>query len=160
MFLLQRLRDEAHRFAITFHRKLRRERNFRSVLEEVSGIGDKRKRALLAHFGSLKRIRAAGIDEIAAVPGFNARLAERVHRFLSAEGAAKAAEAEAREAASRAADDADLPGEVREESGVAAVSAVAVVDRDDVAFDAAQAELEALEDAEVTDLADESDSES
>jgi excinuclease ABC subunit C len=160
MFLLQRLRDEAHRFAITFHRKLRRERNFRSVLEEVPGIGDKRKRALLAHFGSLKRIRAAGIDEIAAVPGFNAQLAERVHRFLSAEGAAKAAEAEAREAASRAADDADLPGEVREESGVAAVSAVAVVDRDDVAFDAAQAELEALEDAEVTDLADESDSES
>jgi excinuclease ABC subunit C len=160
MFLLQRLRDEAHRFAITFHRKLRRERNFRSVLEEVSGIGDKRKRALLAHFGSLKRIRAAGIDEIAAVPGFNAQLAERVHRFLSAEGAAKAAEAEAREAASGAADDADLPAEVREESGVAAVSAVAVVDRDDVAFDAAQAELEALEDAEVTDLADESDSES
>jgi excinuclease ABC subunit C len=160
MFLLQRLRDEAHRFAITFHRKLRRERNFRSVLEEVPGIGDKRKRALLAHFGSLKRIRAAGIDEIAAVPGFNAQLAERVHRFLSAEGAAKAAEAEAREAASGAADDADLPAEVREETGGAAVSAVAVVDRDDVAFDAARAELEALEDAEVPDLADESDSES
>jgi excinuclease ABC subunit C len=158
MFLLQRLRDEAHRFAITFHRKLRRERNFRSVLEEIPGIGDKRKRALLAHFGSLKRIRAAGIEEIAGVPGFNAQLGERVHRFLSAEGAAKAAEAEAREAASGAADDADPQSEVREESEVAAASAVAMIDRDDVAFDAAQAELEALEDAEVPDLADEADS--
>src|SRR5207302_739175 len=70
MFLLARLRDEAHRFAITFHRKLRRERNFRSVLEEIPGIGDKRKRALLSHFGSLKRIRAETADEIAALPGF------------------------------------------------------------------------------------------
>src|SRR5262249_9155214 len=59
LHLLARLRDEAHRFAITFHRKLRRERNFKSVLEEIPGIGDKRKRALLSHFGSLKRIRAA-----------------------------------------------------------------------------------------------------
>src|SRR5205085_9837159 len=65
LHLLARLRDEAHRFAITFHRKLRRERNFRSVLEEIPGIGDKRKRALLAHFGSLKRIRAATPEEIA-----------------------------------------------------------------------------------------------
>src|SRR5205823_2411194 len=64
LFLLARLRDEAHRFAITYHRKLRRERNFRSVLEEIPGIGDKRKRALLAHFGSLRRIRSATTDEI------------------------------------------------------------------------------------------------
>src|SRR5207237_4192011 len=56
LFLLARLRDEAHRFAITYHRKLRRERNFRSVLEQIPGVGEKRKRALLAHFGSLKRI--------------------------------------------------------------------------------------------------------
>src|SRR5438105_1165589 len=71
LFLLARLRDEAHRFAITYHRKLRRERNFRSVLEEIPGIGDKRKRALLAHFGSLRRIRAATPEEIAQVEGFN-----------------------------------------------------------------------------------------
>src|SRR5947208_2344315 len=85
LFLLARLRDEAHRFAITYHRKLRRERNFRSVLEEIPGIGDKRKRSLLAHFGSLRRIRAASPEEIAQVEGFNAQLAERVHRFLAAE---------------------------------------------------------------------------
>ena len=133
LFLLQRLRDEAHRFAITFHRKLRRERNFRSVLEEIEGIGEKRKRALLSHFGSLKRIRAAGEDEIAAVPGFNAQLAERVARFLAAEGATSAALAEATEAAASA----------------------DILERDDVAFDAARAELEVLEDADVPDLTDE-----
>src|SRR5713101_2131170 len=98
LFLLARLRDEAHRFAITYHRKLRRERNFRSVLEEIPGIGDKRKRALLAHFGSLRRIRAAAPEEIAQVEGFNLQLAERVHRFLAAEQRA-ALEGEAREAA-------------------------------------------------------------
>ena len=59
LFLLARLRDEAHRFAITFHRKLRRERNFQSVLEEIPGIGEGRKKALLRHFGSLKRVREA-----------------------------------------------------------------------------------------------------
>src|SRR5207302_1202581 len=85
LFLLARLRDEAHRFAITYHRKLRRERNFRSVLEEIPGIGDKRKRALLAHFGSLRRIRSATTDEIAQVEGFNLQLAGRVHRFLAAQ---------------------------------------------------------------------------
>src|SRR5262249_33616339 len=84
LFLLARLRDEAHRFAITFHRKLRRERNFRSVLEEIPGIGQKRKHALLSHFGSLKRIRATGVEEIAQVEGFNAQLAQRVRDFLAA----------------------------------------------------------------------------
>src|SRR4051794_59739 len=95
LHLLARLRDEAHRFAITFHRKLRRERNFRSMLEEIPGIGDKRKRALLSHFGSLKRIRAASVDEIAEVEGFNLQLAERVQRFLTSQNA----EVEAREGA-------------------------------------------------------------
>jgi hypothetical protein len=57
LFLLERLRDEAHRFAIGFHRKLRRERNFQSVLEEIQGIGEGRKRALLRHFGSLRGVR-------------------------------------------------------------------------------------------------------
>ncbi len=140
LFLLARLRDEAHRFAITYHRKLRRERNFRSVLEEIPGIGDKRKRALLAHFGSLRRIRAASAQEIAQVEGFNHQLAERVHRFLAAEQRA-ALEAEAREAAEGAAGAGEGPQPV----GDGALA----TDRDDVAFDAAAAELEALEDPEV-----------
>ena len=140
LFLLARLRDEAHRFAITYHRKLRRERNFRSVLEEIPGIGDKRKRALLAHFGSLRRIRAAAPEEIAQVEGFNLQLAERVHRFLAAEQRA-ALEAEAREAAQGAADAGEGPPPL----GDGALA----TDRDDVAFDAAAAELEALEDSEL-----------
>jgi excinuclease ABC subunit C len=153
MFLLQRLRDEAHRFAITFHRKLRRERNFRSVLEEIPGIGDKRKRQLLSHFGSLKRIRAATAEEMAALPGFNAQLAERVQGFLSAEGAAKAAEVEAREAAAGAAEGDELPEAIREETIEASASGNAL-ERDDVAFDAGQAELAALEDSELPGLED------
>jgi excinuclease ABC subunit C len=131
LFLLARLRDEAHRFAITFHRKLRRERNFRSVLEEIPGIGQKRKRALLSHFGSLKRIRAAGVDEIALVEGFNAQLAQRVRDFLAAQP--------------------QQPAEASEVQGADALEAAqlaveALGERDDVAFDAAAAELEAIED--------------
>ena len=139
LHLLARLRDEAHRFAITFHRKLRRERNFKSVLEEIPGIGDKRKRALLGHFGSLKRIRAAAVEEIAAVEGFNQKLAGAVHGFLLA---AKVAEAEAAEAAQGAADLGEGPAPQQEEPGgeLALLS-----DRDDIAFDAAAAELEFLE---------------
>jgi excinuclease ABC subunit C len=139
LFLLARLRDEAHRFAITYHRKLRRERNFRSVLEQIPGIGDKRKRALLAHFGSLKRIRAATPEEIAQVEGFNAQLADRVYRFLAAEERALL-EAEAREAAQGAADAGEGPPPEARGS---------VADRDDVAFDAAAAELEAIEEQEI-----------
>jgi excinuclease ABC subunit C len=140
LFLLARLRDEAHRFAITYHRKLRRERNFRSVLEEIPGIGEKRKRALLAHFGSLRRIRAAAAEDIAQVDGFNPQLADRVHRFLAAEQRA-ALEAEAREAAQGAADAGEGPQPLGDGS--------LATDRDDVAFDAAAAELEALEDSEL-----------
>jgi excinuclease ABC subunit C len=82
LFLLERLRDEAHRFAITFHRKLRRERNFRSVLEDISGIGEGRKRALLRHFGSLKRVKLATAGEIAQVDGFGPKQAQAVHEFF------------------------------------------------------------------------------
>jgi excinuclease ABC subunit C len=139
LFLLARLRDEAHRFAITYHRKLRRERNFHSVLEQIPGVGDKRKRALLSHFGSLKRIRAASAEEIAQVEGFNLQLAERVQRFLAAEARA-ALEAEAVEAAQGAASQ----GEGPEPDGPAIAT-----DREDVAFDAAAAELLAIEEDEV-----------
>lgn len=82
LFLLQRVRDEAHRFAITYHRKLHRKATTRSRLDDVPGIGPKRKKALLQHFGSLKAIRAASVDELAAVPGLNRDLAERVKEAL------------------------------------------------------------------------------
>jgi excinuclease ABC subunit C len=95
LFLLARLRDEAHRFAITFHRKLRRERNFQSVLEEISGIGEGRKKALLRHFGSLKRVREAGPEQIAEVEGFGPRQARAVWEFFHGAGAPGALPAEA-----------------------------------------------------------------
>jgi excinuclease ABC subunit C len=82
LFLLARLRDEAHRFAITFHRKLGRERNFRSVLEEIPGIGEGRKKALLRHFGSLRRVREAAVEEIAEVEGFGEKQARAVQEFF------------------------------------------------------------------------------
>jgi excinuclease ABC subunit C len=76
--LLQRLRNEAHRFAVAYHRKRRTARTLVSAVEEIPGIGAKRRRALLSHFGSLDRVRAASPQEIAAVAGFSLRLAERV----------------------------------------------------------------------------------
>ena len=88
LFLLARLRDEAHRFAITFHRKLRRERNFQSVLEEIPGIGEGRKRALLRHFGALKRVKDASLEEIARVDGFGPKQAAAVHEFFHRPGPA------------------------------------------------------------------------
>jgi excinuclease ABC subunit C len=88
LFLLARLRDEAHRFAITFHRKLRRERNFQSVLESIPGIGDGRKKALLRHFGALKRVREATLEELRGVEGFGERQAAAVHGFFHPEGGA------------------------------------------------------------------------
>jgi excinuclease ABC subunit C len=83
MHLLQRLRDEAHRFAIGYHRRLRRKRAMRAGIEEVPGIGPKRRRALFEHFGSLRILREASLEEIAACPGITARQAEAVHAFLS-----------------------------------------------------------------------------
>ena len=140
LHLLARLRDEAHRFAITFHRKLRRERNFKSVLEEIPGIGEKRKRALLSHFGSLKRIRAATVDDIAQVDGFNRELAQRVQQFL----AAQEPTLEAKDAAEGGADlDGGAPPEAGPQDGAL------LRDREDVAFDAAAAELEEIEEEDV-----------
>ncbi len=84
LFLLVRLRDEAHRFAITYQQKLMRRRNFKSVLEDVPGVGEGRKKALLRAFGSLKRIREASIEELAAQAGLGTTLAERIHAHLHA----------------------------------------------------------------------------
>jgi excinuclease ABC subunit C len=85
LFMLTRIRDEAHRFAITFQQKLMRRRNFRSVLEDIPGIGDGRKKALLRHFGSLKRVREAAVEDLAEVEGMGQGMAERIHAFLHAQ---------------------------------------------------------------------------
>jgi excinuclease ABC subunit C len=112
LFLLARLRDEAHRFAITFHRKLRRERNFQSVLQEISGIGEGRKRALLRHFGSLKRVKEATLDAIAEVEGFGPKQARAVFEFFHRPDLpAGLAEAEAAEAEAEPVVDAAPPFE-------------------------------------------------
>jgi excinuclease ABC subunit C len=87
LFLLVRIRDEAHRFAITYNRELRRRARMRSVLDDIEGIGPTRRRALLRHFGSLRRIREASIDEIAAVKGVNRELATHIRGHLDAMGA-------------------------------------------------------------------------
>jgi excinuclease ABC subunit C len=82
LFLLVRIRDEAHRFAITYNRELRRRARLRSVLDDIEGVGPVRRRAMLRHFGSLKRIREATVDEIAAVKGLNRDLAAAIRRHL------------------------------------------------------------------------------
>src|SRR4029077_3344362 len=85
MFLLSRIRDEAHRFAVTFHKKLRRRRTLRSALEDVPGVGQKRKRELLKHFGSLKKVRAATVEELLQAPGMSRAAAEAVVRYFQGE---------------------------------------------------------------------------
>jgi excinuclease ABC subunit C len=85
MLMLARIRDEAHRFAVTFHKKLRRRRTLRSALEDVPGVGQKRKRELLKHFGSLKKVRAAGVEELVQAPGMSRTAAEAVVRYFQGE---------------------------------------------------------------------------
>ena len=82
LFLLERLRDEAHRFAITYHRKLRSKASLRSSLEDIPGVGPNRRKALLKHFGSLKKIRTASLAELQQVPGLSANLSEMIYRAL------------------------------------------------------------------------------
>jgi excinuclease ABC subunit C len=82
LFVLVRIRDEAHRFAITYNRELRRRARLRSVLDDIEGIGQVRRRELLRHFGSLRRIREASLAELAGVKGVNAELAAEIRRHL------------------------------------------------------------------------------
>ena len=82
LYLVQRIRDEAHRFAITYHRDLRGKRTVRSGFDELPGVGPKRKRELLKVFGSLKRVREAPVEQIAAVPGIGPNLAVRIKAAL------------------------------------------------------------------------------
>lgn len=84
LYILTRIRDEAHRFGIEYHRKLRNSASLKSGLEEIPGVGPKRRRVLLTHFGSLLRLKGATEEEIAAVPGITAELASQIYRHLQA----------------------------------------------------------------------------
>lgn len=82
LYVLQRVRDEAHRFAISYHRKLRGKKVTKSALDGIPGVGDVRKKQLMRHFGSVKRLKGASIDEIAAVPGIPISVAVQVYEAL------------------------------------------------------------------------------
>ena len=86
LYLVQRIRDEAHRFAITYHRDVRGKRALRSELDDIAGIGPGRKKALLKRFGSVRRIREASVEEVAATPGISRDLAEHLKGHLAREG--------------------------------------------------------------------------
>jgi excinuclease ABC subunit C len=82
LYLLQRVRDEAHRFAITYHRSKRSKRMTASALDAVPGLGEHRRKALVTHFGSLARLREATVEEITAVPGIGVATATAVLEAL------------------------------------------------------------------------------
>ncbi|MEO0250123.1 MAG: excinuclease ABC subunit UvrC, partial [candidate division WOR-3 bacterium] len=82
LLLLRRIRDEAHRFAVSYHRTLRGKKGAESVLDGLEGIGPERKRALLRYFGSLERLRGASLSEIEKVPGIGKKLAREIYEFL------------------------------------------------------------------------------
>ena len=83
LLFLQRIRDEAHRFAITFHRKRRTKTSLQSELDAIPGIGRKRKTILLKHFKSIKKMREANIEELCALPGINRPAAKAVYRYFN-----------------------------------------------------------------------------
>jgi excinuclease ABC subunit C len=82
LYLLQRVRDEAHRFAISFHRKLRSKRNLHSVLDDIPGIGKTRRLALLQVFGGIEGIKKASVEELSRVPGMNTKAAQAVYDYF------------------------------------------------------------------------------
>jgi excinuclease ABC subunit C len=82
LFLVQRIRDEAHRFAVEYHRKLRSKRGIASQLDQVPGIGPRRRQTLLKTFGSIEAIRTTSIEELAALPGMTRSAAEQIKSFL------------------------------------------------------------------------------
>ena len=82
LFFMQRLRDEAHRFAITSHRAKRAKGIKKSLLDQISGIGAIRKRALLNHFGSARSVESASLDEIRSVEGVEAKVAKKIYNFF------------------------------------------------------------------------------
>ena len=85
LFLIQRIRDEAHRFAITYHRRLRGKRNMVSVLDHIEGIGPKRRQLLYEHYGDLEKIKEASVEEMAGLDGMNRPASEAVYNFFLAQ---------------------------------------------------------------------------
>ncbi|WP_341729924.1 excinuclease ABC subunit UvrC [Brooklawnia sp.] len=90
LYLLQRVRDESHRFAITHHRDRRSKAMVESVLDAVPGLGEVRRKTLLTHFSSLKKLRAASLDDLLALPGFGASTAQAVREALAHDDAGEA----------------------------------------------------------------------
>ena len=84
LYLVQNLRDEAHRFAITFHRQQRSARMRRSKLDDIPGLGPKRRKQLVKQFGSVAKVKQASVEDIAALPGFGRKLAQLIHDALNA----------------------------------------------------------------------------
>jgi excinuclease ABC subunit C len=82
-FLLQRIRDEAHRFAVTYHRRLKEKRNMRSLLDDIPGIGTARKKALLAAFGDVRQIGAARLKDLQKIEGIGKDMATKIKDYLS-----------------------------------------------------------------------------
>jgi excinuclease ABC subunit C len=82
LYLVQRVRDEAHRFAVNYHRKLRSRRLTHSMLDDIPGIGDKKRKALLEHFGSLNKVKQASLEELTTVEGIGPALAEEIRDYL------------------------------------------------------------------------------
>ncbi|TFV58928.1 excinuclease ABC subunit UvrC [Mycobacterium sp. PS03-16] len=105
LYLLQRVRDEAHRFAIAYHRSKRSKRMTASALDSVRGLGEHRRKALVTHFGSVARLKEASVEDITAVPGIGVATARAVLEALGVEPAAPAAPAESDAAAAVIEDD-------------------------------------------------------
>lgn len=82
LYLIQRLRDEAHRFAISYHRKLRSKQQVKSLLDDIPGVGPARKKALLKVFGSVDRIFQASLEELEMVEGMNRKVAKEIYHYL------------------------------------------------------------------------------
>ena len=82
LFFIQRLRDEAHRFAISTHRAKRRKNLSRSLLDQIQGIGRQRKRALLNHFGSARAVESASLDDLKSVEGIEDSIAKKIYNYF------------------------------------------------------------------------------
>jgi len=88
LFLLQRIRDEAHRFAVTYHRKVKEKADLQSLLDRIPGIGPARRKALLVFFGDLRRVRSVSVEDLRQVDGIGAETARRIRAFLDGDTAA------------------------------------------------------------------------
>jgi excinuclease ABC subunit C len=87
LFLLQRIRDEAHRFAVAYHRKVKTKEDLQSLLDRIPGIGPVRRKAILVFFGDVRRVRAASVEDVQRVEGVGAETARRIHAFLGGDEA-------------------------------------------------------------------------